>query len=84
MKVYAVKYCDCIYESAFETVSIHLTMLGAAKSMNKLKRKKFNEIEERIALTNRPPIRASIEGRIDRISEEAMDAFYYEVMEVQA
>lgn len=35
MIVYAFKFTDCIYESAYATVSLHTTKLGAYKAMRK-------------------------------------------------
>lgn len=43
MTVYAFEWCDCIYESAFAAVSLHMTKLGAYRAM---KARIFNEWEE--------------------------------------
>lgn len=35
MIVYQFIYCSCIYESGWDTVSLHKTKLGAYRAMNK-------------------------------------------------
>ena len=39
--VYAVLFCDCIYESSFATISLHRTKEGAAIAMRNLKKEVF-------------------------------------------
>ena len=39
MKVYSAEYNDCIYESAFGTISLHSTEEGAQKVIDKAKAK---------------------------------------------
>ncbi len=45
MKVYAALYCSCTEESAYETLSLHMTKEGAEKAVeeHKAKVKEFNE-----------------------------------------
>lgn len=43
MTVYAFKYCPCIYESAWSTVSLHSTCKGAYKAMKAHRLKVFYE-----------------------------------------
>lgn len=38
-KVYAIEYCDCIWESHYHPISLHKTKKGAVKAMQELKRK---------------------------------------------
>lgn len=40
-KVVVVEYSSCIYESAFEAISIHKTLAGASKAMNLYKSEKY-------------------------------------------
>ena len=42
-KVYAFKYCCCVYESQYATISLHRTEEGAQKAMNihKEEKRKF-------------------------------------------
>ena len=35
MKIYAVEWCFCSYESGFDVESLHLTKAGAYKAMRK-------------------------------------------------
>ena len=50
MKMYQALYCSCVYESAYETLSIHRTKKGAEKAVeahkNKLK-KEHNLMQKR-------------------------------------
>lgn len=41
--VYAFKYCDCVYESSYATISLHRSKEGADKAMeaHKLERKEW-------------------------------------------
>ena len=34
MKLFAFNYCDCIYESSYATVSLHISREGAEAAMN--------------------------------------------------
>lgn len=43
MILYEFLYCDCIYESSFETISLHYTPEGAQKALEKHKDKKLQE-----------------------------------------
>ncbi len=43
MKVYEFIYCDCIYESAYATVSMHKTLAGAYKSMRSNLLKEYDD-----------------------------------------
>jgi len=43
MVVYEFCYCDCIYESAAATVSIHLSKKGAWEAMKKHKLEVYEE-----------------------------------------
>ncbi len=43
MKVIAVQHNPMIYESAYETVSIHKTKEGASKAMARLKNVEFEK-----------------------------------------
>ena len=43
MTLYTFLFCDCIHESAFATMSIHLTKTGAYRAMNKYLNDSFNE-----------------------------------------
>lgn len=47
MKIYAAEYTDCVYESAFEVISLHSTKEGALEAMAKHeKREKFKHLKE--------------------------------------
>lgn len=43
MKIYAVEWCFCIYESGFSIESLHLTKSGAYKAMRKTLVERWNE-----------------------------------------
>lgn len=43
MKIYAFKYTSCIYESAFETISLHKSKETAEVAMNKYVAKRRKE-----------------------------------------
>ena len=43
MKIYEFKYCPCIHESGYITISTHRTESGADKAMKKHKNKKRRE-----------------------------------------
>lgn len=43
MEVYEFRYCDCIYEGGYVTVSLHKTKAGAYKAMRKYKLDKYIE-----------------------------------------
>lgn len=45
-KVYTFDYCDCIYESAFYTVSLHRTKKGAEMAMEYHKAEKLKEFND--------------------------------------
>ena len=45
-KVYTFDYCDCIYESAFYTVSLHRTKKGAEIAMEFHKAEKLKEFND--------------------------------------
>ena len=45
--VYQFLYCSCIYESAYATMSIHESLVGAYKAMKEHRLKIFNEWRER-------------------------------------
>lgn len=46
MKVYAFKYCDCIFESAWATISIHLDRKNAKKALWEHMKVSFREHKE--------------------------------------
>jgi hypothetical protein len=41
--IYAFKYCSCIWESEFATISLHYTKKGATGAMKEHKKKKLEE-----------------------------------------
>ena len=43
MIIYSAEYNDCIYESAFGTISLHRTYEGACNVIRKDERKKLNQ-----------------------------------------
>jgi hypothetical protein len=45
-KIYSFQYCECIHESAFETISIHKTVKGAYSAMRKYILKEYNQWRE--------------------------------------
>lgn len=45
MKAYLAQYNDCIYESSFATLSVHLSKEGAEKAVQEHKDKKYKEWE---------------------------------------
>jgi hypothetical protein len=47
MIVWAFQYTYCIYESSFETISLHKTAKGAYKAMKKHILKEYEEWRER-------------------------------------
>lgn len=46
MKAYLAQYNDCIYESSFATLSVHLSKEGAEKAVQEHKDKTYKEWEE--------------------------------------
>jgi len=44
--VIAVERCPCIYESGFETHSIHSTLAGAVRRMGEIKKEDFDELAQ--------------------------------------
>ena len=44
MKVYELLYNECIYESAFDTISIHSTIKGASKEMLRIKEERWGDL----------------------------------------
>jgi hypothetical protein len=47
VKVYAVEWCYCIYESGFSAISLHTTLKGAYSAMRKLLLEKWEEESKR-------------------------------------
>jgi len=43
MKVYAAQHCSCIYESAYCTLSLHLSEQGAKKAIRNSRRRCLRE-----------------------------------------
>lgn len=43
MKVYAAQHCSCIYESAYYTLSLHLSEQGAKKAIRNSRRRRLRE-----------------------------------------
>lgn len=39
MKIYSAEYNDCIYESAYSTLSLHMSYEGACQAVRKHERK---------------------------------------------
>ena len=52
VSLYAFRYCPCIFESGFITVSIHKTIAGAEKAMQDHKQKALDEFNEIYANDN--------------------------------
>lgn len=46
-KIYAFKYCDCIHESSYATISLHRTKSGAYSAMRKHLLKEWNRSLEK-------------------------------------
>ncbi len=45
--IYEFLYCDCIHESTYATISIHLTPKGAYNAMKNYITEEFNEWRDR-------------------------------------
>ena len=45
-EVYSFQYCECIYESAFATMSLHKTKKGAYKAMRAFIEKDYEQWRE--------------------------------------
>ena len=54
-KIYAFKYCPCIYESGWMTISLHLSEDGAIKAMEAHKKKELDEFNEMYSDGVEPP-----------------------------
>ena len=77
MKVYEARYCPCIHESAYSTISTHRTEKGARSALAKYVNERRNEDNEMNAFR----IQENIEGRFSPLDNERWQVVQTELQE---